>query len=135
MTTEQREAIDRLKNLLEKGKYGIAGKTLLYEDYYMLKNVLEVIENQERKIIKQQEEIKNLQKEVNEENKRCMILANNNKFKEQMIDLMAEWISERCFYKDDYSNSCEIIQDSCNKEDDCKDCIKQYFENKAKKGE
>ena len=61
-----------------------------------------------------------------------MILANNNKFKEQMIDLMAEWISERCFYKDDYSNSCEIIQDSCNKEDDCKDCIKQYFENKAK---
>lgn len=51
---------------------------------------------------------------------------------EKMIDLMAEWISERCFYKDDYSNSCEIIQDSCNKEDDCKDCIKQYFENKAK---
>ena len=68
MTTEQREAIDRLSHLLEKGKYAVAGKTLLYEDYYMLKNVLEVIENQERKIIKQQEEIKNLQKEVNEEN-------------------------------------------------------------------
>ena len=132
MTTEQREAIDRLSSLLKKGKYGVAGKTLLYEDYYMLKNVLEVIENQERKIIKQQEEIKNLQKEVNEENKRCMILANNDKFKEQMIDLMTEWISERCFYKDDYSNSCEIIQDSCSKEDDCKDCIKQYFGNKVK---
>ena len=132
MTTEQREAIDRLSSLLKKGKYGVAGKTLLYEDYYMLKNVLEVVENQERKIIKQQEEIKNLQKEVNEENKRCMILANNDKFKEQMIDLMTEWISERCFYKDDYSNSCEIIQDSCSKEDDCKDCIKQYFANKAK---
>ena len=131
MTTEQRKAIDRFKNLLAKGKYGIAGKTLLYEDYYMLKNVLEIVENQERKIIKQQEEIKNLQKEVNEENKRCMILANNDKFKEQMIDLMTEWISERCFYKDDYSNSCEIIQDSCSKEDDCKDCIKQYFERKV----
>lgn len=62
MTTEQREAIDRLKNLLAKGKYGIAGKTLLYEDYYMLKNVLEVVENQEQKIIKQQEEIESLQK-------------------------------------------------------------------------
>ena len=145
MTTEQREAIDRLKNLLAKGKYGIAGKMLLYDDYYMLKNVLEVVVNQERKIIKQQEKIEKrdkiideqlkenvkLQTELNTENNRCMILANNNKFKEQMIDLMAEWISERCFYKDDYSNSCEIIQDSCNKEDDCKDCIKQYFERKA----
>ena len=95
MTTEQREAIDKLKNLLAKGKYGIAGKTLLYEDYYMLKNVLEVIENQERKIIKQQEEIKNLQKEVNEENKRCMILANKDKFKEQVIDLMTETFYKR----------------------------------------
>lgn len=62
MTTEQREAIDRLSSLLKKGKYGVAGKTLLYEDYYMLKNVLEVVENQEQKIIKQQEEIESLQK-------------------------------------------------------------------------
>lgn len=76
-------------------------------------------------------EIEKLQSELNKENKRCMILANNDKFKEQMIDLMAEWISERCFYKDDYSNSCEIIQDSCSKEDDCKHCIKQYFKQKA----
>ena len=51
--------------------------------------------------------------------------------KDKQIDLMAEWISERCFYKDDYINSCEIMQDSCSKEDDCKHCIKQYFERKA----
>ena len=51
---------------------------------------------------------------------------------DKQIDLMAEWISERCFYKDDYSNSCEIIQDSCSKEDDCKHCIKQYFERNCK---
>lgn len=110
MTNEQREAIDRLDYLLKKGKYGVVGKMLLYEDYYMLKNVLEVVENQEQKIIKQLEE---------------------NKKKDKQIDLMAEWISERCFYKDDYSNSCEIMQDSCSKEDDCKHCIKQYFERKA----
>ncbi len=54
-----------------------------------------------------------------------------NKKKDKIIDLMSEWISERCFYKDDYSNSCEIIQDSCSKEDNCKDCIKQYFERKV----
>ncbi len=102
------------------------------------RDISEIEEENKKKdkiIDEQLKENVKLQTELNTENNRCMILANNNKFKEQMIDLMAEWISERCFYKDDYSNSCEIIQDSCNKEDDCKDCIKQYFENKAKKGE
>lgn len=111
MTKEQEEAIEDLKSLSPS-------ESSIDKVLFLIKE--------------QQEEIENLQKELNEENNRCMILANNDKFKEQMIDLMAEWISERCFYKDDYSNSCEIIQDSCNKEDDCKDCIKQYFENKAK---
>lgn len=73
MTTEQREAINGLNSLLKKGKYGVVGKMLLYEDYYMLKNVLEVVENQEQKIIKQLEE---------------------NKKKDKQIDLMAE-----IFYK------------------------------------
>ncbi len=74
MTTEQREAIDRLSSLLKKGKYGVAGKTLLYEDYYMLKNVLEVVENQERKIIRQQEKIEK---------------------RDKIIDLMAELVYKR----------------------------------------
>lgn len=51
--------------------------------------------------------------------------------KDKMLDLMAEWISERCLYIDNYGNSCEIIQDSCNKRNNCKDCIKQYFERIA----
>lgn len=51
--------------------------------------------------------------------------------KDKIIDLMAKWISNICFYKDDYGNSCEIIQDSCYKDSDCKQCIEQYFENKA----
>lgn len=98
----------------------------------MYKNKINKLNEKDKIIDEQLKENVKLQTELNTENNRCMILANNDKFKEQMIDLMAEWISERCFYKDDYSNSCEIIQDSCNKEDDCKDCIKQYFENKAK---
>ena len=44
---------------------------------------------------------------------------------------MAEWISNRCFYKDDYSISCEVIQDSCYKETECKECIKEYFTKKV----
>lgn len=131
MTKEQREAIKSL-NEFANTKYGVftakEGQTVLS----MLQEQQEENKKKDKIIDEQLKENVKLQTELNTENNRCMILANNDKFKEQMIDLITEWISERCFYKDDYSNSCEIIQDSCNKEDDCKDCIKQYFENKAK---
>ena len=54
--------------------------------------------------------------------------------KDKIIDLMTEWISNKCFYADDYCNTCEVIQDSCYKDIDCKDCIKQYFERKVENG-
>ena len=77
-------------------------------------------------IKEQQEEIKNLQKELNEENKRCMILANNDKFKEQVIDLMAEYIATLDIEEDICAN---IENDNCDKMafGECEDCIKQYF--------
>lgn len=100
MTTEQREAIDKLKNLLAKGKYGIAGKTLLYEDYYMLKNVLEVVENQEQKIIKQQEKIetlksinKNQDKDIKKAVDYTFELNKEIEHKEKIIDLMSEQLA------------------------------------------
>ncbi len=131
MTKEQREAIKSL-NEFANTKYGAftakEGQTVLS----MLKEQQEENKKKDKIINEQLKENVKLQAELNTENNRCMILANNDKFKEQIIDLMVEWISERCFYKDDYSNSCEIIQDSCSKEDDCKDCIKQYFERKVK---
>lgn len=113
MTTEQREAIDRLSSLLKKGKYGVAGKTLLYEDYYMLKNVLEVVENQERKIIKQQEEIEK---------------------KDKIIDLMADKINEAYCNETSFWNCFEEIfgiraEGNYSKE------IKQYFANKVNSSE
>lgn len=151
MTKEQEEAIDYVQKQIDYFKEQIKFIEAVDSDYYeeeyeLYKNrtkqfstVLNLIQEQQEenkkkdKIINEQlkENVK-LQAELNTENNRCMILANNDKFKEQIIDLMVEWISERCFYKDDYSNSCEIIQDSCSKEDDCKDCIKQYFERKVK---
>lgn len=142
MTKEQEEAIEYVSKKIIEPFYDFPNPTsieLKDTDVKALEAILSMLQEQQEenkkkdKIINEQlkEDVK-LQAGLNAENNRCMILANNDKFKEQMIDLMAEWISERCFYKDDYSNSCEIIQDSCNKEDDCKDCIKQYFENKAK---
>ena len=129
MTNEQREAIDRLRRGLDDIWFAT-----LYSQEEMDKDIdtaVSLIKEKDKIINEQLKDNVKLQKELNEENKRCMILANNDKFKEQMIGLMAEWISERCFYKDDYSNSCEIIQDSCSKKDDCKHCIEQYFERKA----
>lgn len=125
MTNEQ--AVERCHQLLE-GKHsnwiGLSNQRAISMLIDMLKERNKIINEQLKENVK-------LQKELNEENKRCMILENNDKFKEQVIDLMAEWISERCFYIDEYINSCEVIQDSCYKEKNCKDCLKQYFANKV----
>lgn len=48
--------------------------------------------------------------------------------KDKIIHLMAEWISDKCFYSDNCGNSCELIQDSCYKDTDCRECIIKYFE-------
>lgn len=79
------------------------------------------------------EQLKTLQEDIETVLSMLKEQQEENKKKDKIIDEMTEWISERCFYKDDYSNSCEIIQDSCYKDENCKDCIKQYFENKAEK--
>ena len=97
---------------------------------------------EEKSVINKLESIKvNVEgKLYNFEAERILYLINKlkkeNEEKDKQIDLMAEWISERCLYIDDYVNSCEIIQDSCNKRNNCEKCIKQYFEKLAnEKGE
>ncbi len=121
MTTEQREAIDRLSSLLKKGKYGVAGKTLLYEDYYMLKNVLEVVENQERKIIRQQEKIEKRDNAV-----RKIITRLDNDYK-RITETKAK---KKEHYLDDYTR-CRL-KAYRTKTREIKDYIEQqYFERKA----
>lgn len=53
--------------------------------------------------------------------------------KDKIIDEMTNWIDDRCYYSDNYGNSCEIIQDSCYNNDNCNVCIKEYFINKVEK--
>ena len=67
--------------------------------------------------------INELEKELNEENKISMILANNDKFKEQIIDKMAEQLQGLAIF-DVQKDEPLILGD---KED-----IKQYFINKVK---
>ena len=115
MTNEQREAIDRLNK--DKNKPLACGDIIIcfIDD---LDTVLSLIKEQAKKI-------ENLQKELNEENNRCMILANNDKFKEQIIEAMIEEYeyNERINLKDFCDD--EMRKDKCI--EDCKNCIKQYF--------
>ena len=62
-------------------------------------------------------------------------LQKENKEKDKQIDLIAEYISnfdtDEDICKEQSDNNCDDI----NREVECKDCIKQYFEKKAKEGE
>ena len=93
MTKEQAiknlfEIVELSKDEIKSGNTNIAA-TLDYEDLKSLQMALEMIEEKDNIINEQLKENVELRKELNEENKRCMILANNDKFKEQVIDLMA----------------------------------------------
>ena len=125
MTNEQRKAIEFLEfykqHCLKKEIENMDNYETIHDGDFVSKNldtVLSLIKEQREKI----EKYEKIYKEYD-----CYRWVKELDKRDEQIDLMAEWISERCFYKDDYSNSCEIIQDSCSKEDDCKHCIKQYF--------
>lgn len=130
MTNEQRKAIEFLEfykqHCLKKEIENMDNYETIHDGDFVSKNldtVLSLIKEQREKI----EKYEKIYKEYD-----CYRWVKELDKRDEQIDLMAEWISERCFYKDDYSNSCEIIQDSCSKEDDCKHCIKQYFERNCK---
>ena len=94
-------------------------KVTLYEEGIEdILSLLNMVEEKDKLINEQLKENVKLQTELNEENKRCMILANNDKFKEQVIDLMALAILN---YDDQL-----VINRYKNI-----DGVKQYFERKV----
>lgn len=85
-----------------------------------------------------------LKKENEEKDRKIKRLNNTNKSykgiinkQNKQIDLMAEMIDELSEYYTRYNGkNNEFCKEVCIKKDiDCIDCIKQYFETKAKKGE
>ena len=86
----------------------------------VLKEVLNILKEKDAEIEKLKKEDIRLQEELNAENKRCMILANNDKFKDKIIDLMARAI-------DNYDSQLEIntFRD--------KEHVKQYFKEIAER--
>lgn len=147
LSEEEKKAIRNLENLSE---YGLS-TTLNQADLDKMKTVLNIItklqkENEKYKYlyqkaldntIKSDRENIELKKE-NEQlkitvNKQSIDISNNLlelQQKDKKIDLMAE-----------YWNTGLAMCDNCDKivekyeENTCKECIKQYFETKAKKGE
>ena len=143
MTNEQREAIDNLSEIVKLSKEELQKENenitaiLDYKDLKSLDTILSLIKEKDKIINEQLKENVKLQKELNEENKRCMILANNDKFKEQVIDLIAEKLAKAYHYK---MNECSLKKKEqnnidCNKYKDCTSCIKQYFADKVNSSE
>lgn len=99
----------------------------------MYKNKINKLNEKDKIINEQLKEDVKLQAELNAENNRCMVLANNDKFKEQIIDLMAEKLAKAYHYKPYKCTLKEKNNIDCDKYKDCVSCVKQYWERKAEK--
>lgn len=77
--------IDKLKTYIKEAKEEFN----MFGNITTLENDLKRTERLIKEYEKIQKENEKLQVELNAENNRCMILANNEKFKEQVINLMA----------------------------------------------
>ena len=104
MKKEQREAIKSLNEFVNT-KYGaFTAKEA--------RTVLSMLQEKDREINRKSSTINALQCALHERTEERDRKANIITKQRKQIDLMAEWISERCFYKD---------------------CIKQYFKSKEEK--
>lgn len=113
MTNEQREAIEYLKE-----------SVLIYKN--TIPKISQAIDTVLSLIKQQQEEIAKYEKIYKEYD--CYRWVKELNKKDKQIDLMAKYIDE-----------IDISEDICEGkticDENCKNCIKQYFETKAKKGE
>ena len=115
MTEEEKKAIEYYSN-----------KEVSFEVNFDKKKLLKDLGiTEEDSFENQQIRIKTLLNLINK-------LQKENKEKDKQIDLMAEYISnldiDENICKEQSDNNCDDI----NREADCKDCIKQYFEKLSK---
>ena len=147
MTKEQEEAISRLRKITNRqilygNKFGITieGFKELQED---LETVLNMLKEKEAEIEKYKKLlVDNLAKELNNSIK-AKEKANTDleylnigwqlelEKKDKMIDLMAEYISDLDIDEDICKKQSDNNCDDINREVECKECIKQYFERIA----
>ena len=135
MTTEQREAIDNLSEIVKLSKEELQKENenitaiLDYKDLKSLDTVLSLIKQQQEEIAKYEK----IYKEYD-----CYRWVKELNKKDKQIDLMAESIELQQYANIDTSNLdlvCEKLK--CNKKCELvkKDCIKQYFADKVNSSE
>ena len=95
---------------------------------------------EQEEAIKRLEEQLNFWKKQNIKNSDCEIILNlvtklqkENGEKDKQIDLMAEVIYKRTNYKELNKYCNKKDKNKCESYTECYNCIKQYFERKAKK--
>lgn len=134
LSKEEEEAIKRLEKRIKDNENYTLMQVWLTDDVVATNIVLKLITKLQKENEHLQKENKKLNEELNKENNRCMILANNDKFKEQVIDLMAEHIVSSAIVDDTVCAikcDCETdINEDCTQEKMMK-CTKQYFERKV----
>ena len=125
MTTEQRKAIENLSEIVNLSKEELQKENenitaiLDYEDLKSLDTVLSLIKEQQGEI----EGLKNKEVLIKRYFKKCDLIKQLTK----QIDLMAEYWNTGLAMCD----NCDRIVEKYEK-NNCKDCIKQYFADKAK---
>lgn len=124
MTNKQKETIDRLNK--DKNR-PLACGDITVVNIADIDTALLLIQEQQEEI----EGLKNKEVLIKRYFKKCDLIKQKNK----QIDLMAEWIEKHTKYYDEDGCYCEVEKEICEKDIECIDCIKQYFETKAKKGE
>ena len=123
MTNEQREAIENLSEINNLSKEELQNENITaildYEDLKSLDTVLSLIKEQQGEI----EGLKNKEVLIKRYFKKCDLIKQLTK----QIDLMAEYWNTGLAMCD----NCDRIVEKYEK-NNCKDCIKQYFADKAK---
>ena len=124
MTTEQREAIDRLNK--DKNKPLACGDITIV-NISDLDTALSLIKEQRKENDLAKEQLKK-QCEIADERNNLLVKVNRL---ESQIDLMAEYIATLDIDEDICMNN-KINSEWCNEDyTNCKKCIKQYFERKC----
>ena len=124
MTTEQREAIDRLNK--DKNKPLACGDITIV-NISDLDTALSLIKEQRKENELAKKQIKK-QCEIADERNNLLVKVNRL---ESQIDLMAEYIATLDIDEDICMNN-KINSEWCNEDyTNCKECIKQYFERKC----
>ena len=130
MKNKDKQTIERLKDTFyqnnAKGIKHFQKVTLYEEGIEDILSLLNMVEEKDKIINEQLKENVKLQSELNEGNNRCMILANNDKFKEQVIDLMAEQLAGLTIWNTEKDEPL-ILTD--------KEEVINYFENKVNSSE